>query len=359
MVKWRSLIAGGAVSAVCIWLLLRTVDVGRVAEALAQADLAWVGVSLALIVAAIVVRCWRWQLLFLPRDRVSLWGTISATMIGYMLNTVLPGRVGELARAALISRTERVRTARAFGTILVEKILDVLVLVVLLGILSAALPLPAEVTAVGVSAAVLFGIVAVVFFALSQFRAPVTAWVASTLDTAPVVGRLNPSTMVDMVLGAADSLRHPRLLLLHLIIAPVLWTLALLTNYAVARAFGLDVPWTAPALVLVLTNLGMTVPSAPGYVGVYHYIATEALRPFSVDPDVAAAFAIAVHALAFGSFLIGGGIILVLGIARQQYSLGDLFRWRQADAGTSATPGQEGASPDGATTPPVTPAVRA
>ena len=67
MVKWRSLLIGGTISAVCLVLLLRQVDLGRTAEAFTQADPAWLGLSLLSIAVALFLRFWRWQLLFLPR----------------------------------------------------------------------------------------------------------------------------------------------------------------------------------------------------------------------------------------------------------------------------------------------------
>lgn len=338
MVRWRSLAIGLVVSAVCLWLLLRTVNVERVGDALSRADARWIGVSVLLLFCAMTLRFWRWQLLFLPTNRVSFYGVSASTLVGYMLNTVLPGRVGELARAALLSRTDGVSTARVLGTILVEKILDVTVLLVLLGVLTAFLPLPAEMTAGGLSAAVLFGAVAVAFFALSQLRARVVPWMERAIDPLPLLRRIRPSALADLVLGSADALRHPSLLAVHLVLAPLMWLVALAMCYAVMRAFGMELPWTAPALVVAMTNLGMTVPSAPGYVGVYHYIATLTLTSgmFSVDRDVAAAFAVALHALSFGLFLIGGGAVLAVDLARQRYQIGDLWRWR-----APAAPGYE------------------
>jgi uncharacterized protein (TIRG00374 family) len=328
VVKWRSLAAGLAVSALCLWLLLRSIDIGRVGQALAQAESSWLGIAVVFLAASVALRCWRWQLLFLPANRVSYWGTFASTMVGYMLNTVLPGRVGELSRAALISQTDGVGTARALGTILVEKVLDVLVLLLLLGCLTAFLPIPAEMAAAGVSAAVVFGAVAVVLLVMCRYRSAVVSWAARWLDQTPVLRRVRPSSLADLVLSGADSLRQPWLLALHLVVAPSLWLLALATTYAAMRAFRMDVPLTAPALVLAMTNLGMTVPSAPGYVGVYHYIATMALAPFSVDRDVAAAFAFTLHALSFGIFLVGGVLVLLFDLARQRYSIADLWRWR-------------------------------
>ena len=330
MVRWRSLAIGLLVSSVCIWLLARTIDPAGVAIALGSADGGWLGVAVSLIAVSFVIRCWRWQLFFLPADRVGFWGAFAPTMIGYMLNTVLPGRVGELARAALVSRTEGVSTARALGTILVEKIVDVLVLLLLMGGLTAVLPLPPEVTAAGLTAAVLFGGLAVVFFVLSRLRRQVVAWAELRLDHLPLLKRVRPSTVADLVLGSADSLRVPHLLALQLVLATLMWLTAYAMVYAITRAFRMEVPWSAPALVLAMTNLGMTVPSAPGYVGVYHYIATLSLRPFGVNEDVAAAFAIALHALSFGSMLVVGVSVLLFDLARQRFTMDDLWKWNAA-----------------------------
>ena len=319
---------GGAISAVCIFLLIRTVDIRKTAEAFRHADGRWILASLLLIAAALVVRCWRWQLLFLPRDRVTLWGSTSSTLIGYMFNTVLPGRVGELARASLVSQTDHVSTARALGTIVIEKILDVLVLLILLGALISYLPLPAEMTGAGLKAAVAFGLLAVVFFTLSAVRGPVVRWAERWLDSLPLFRWLRPSQSILMVLDAADALRHPPLILAQVVISAGLWGLALLTVVVVMRAFHLPLPTSAAALLLVTTNLGMTVPSAPGYVGVYHYIAVLTLRLFGVDDAVALSVAIALHALGFGTFTLAGAALLVFGLARQRYQMADLWRWR-------------------------------
>lgn len=341
MVKWRSLILGGVISAACLALLLRQVDLGRTWESLTQADAGWLGLSLVTIVGALLLRFWRWQLLFLPQNRVSLRGSAVATLVGYMFNTVLPGRVGELARASLIGHTDRVGTPRALGTIVVEKILDVLVLLVFLGILVSMLPLPEAITGAGVKASIAFGALAVAFFAAAVFRGTVVGWAARYLDPLPLLGRLHPSRTIHLVLDGADGLRRPHLLLGQLVLSTALWGVAMLTIVLTFRAFNLDVPWTAAALVLVTTNLGMTVPSAPGYLGVYHYIAVETLRLFDVEPATALACAFVLHTVGFGSFTLAGAILLLAGLARQEYALGDLWRWQARPAAGDPGAGAE------------------
>src|SRR5687767_12335251 len=116
MARWQSVLIGAAVSAIFVALTISKVDLRRTGDALRSAQVGWLLVTLLFIVAAVVVRCWRWQLLFLPADHVTLRGTIGSTMVGYLLNSVLPGRLGELVRAALISQTDGVSTTRALGT---------------------------------------------------------------------------------------------------------------------------------------------------------------------------------------------------------------------------------------------------
>jgi uncharacterized membrane protein YbhN (UPF0104 family) len=324
MVRWRSLVAGGAVSAVAIVLLLRSVDLARTGEAFARASPGWLALAVLFIAGALFMRVWKWQLLFLPDDRVSLWGACSASLIGYMFNTILPGRVGELARASLVSQTERVSVARAVGTIFIEKILDILTLLLMLAAVMLAMPLPDWITTAGLTATLAFGLLGAAFFAMSAVRGPFVAWLARRIDPLPLLGRMRPSRMADLLLGSARCLGRPRLLALQVFTSAALWTFAWLTAAAILRAFHVDAPWTAVTLLIVTTNLGMTVPSAPGYVGVYHYIAVLTLGLFSVDAAHALGAAVMLHALGFGLFTLAGAALLLLGLAQQRYSLAGL-----------------------------------
>jgi uncharacterized protein (TIRG00374 family) len=332
MVKWRSLLLGGAISAVCIVLLLRSVDLSKTGQTFAQADPFWIAVALATIGGSLWMRVWKWQLLFLPDDRVGFRNAGAACLVGYMFNTVLPGRVGELARVALIGQSEGVSAGRGLGTIVIEKILDVLMLLVILGALTLFVPLPGWVVTAGVTASVTFGAVAVVFFALSGARSTVVAWVARRVDSLPVFNRVQPSRLADTLLGASRSLSRPPLLGLQILGTVVLWLFAAGTALATLRAFHVDVPLAAALLLLVTTNLGMTVPSAPGYIGVYHAIAVLTLGLFGVDPAPALSVAIVLHALGFGTFTLFGAVVFVTGLLRGRYSLGGLFRFGAAPA---------------------------
>jgi uncharacterized membrane protein YbhN (UPF0104 family) len=90
----------------------------------------------------------------------------------------------------------------------------------------------------------------------------------------------------------------------------------------VMLAFRLPAPATAAILLISVLNLGMIIPSSPGYVGVYHFLAVQTLGPFGVTPDLALSFAIIQHLVTFGSLSVGGLFVM----AREGVSLHDLSR---------------------------------
>jgi len=107
------------------------------------------------------------------------------------------------------------------------------------------------------------------------------------------------------------------------------WSLSALINYVIMLAMDVPAPFAAAIFLLVFSNLGMIVPSAPGYVGVFHALAVLSLGAFGVDPSYAMGYAVVLHATVYSTFIIVG----LLCAWRGGYRLSDL------------RPGQGGAAP--------------
>ncbi len=319
---------GLLLSAGAILLAVRQVDLAGTGAAMLQARPALLVPAVGLLAGAMAVRVWRWQQLLAPAGpagRVRFRGALAATLIGYLVNTILPGRVGELVRALLISETEGVGAGRAVGSIVVEKLLDVLTLLLFLAVAGLAGPLPdwAARGAVPVALVAVGALLALLI--LGQARGPVEAWVRRRAEVHSVVwGGRALAGFVGSGLGALDALTHPSSLLAQVALSAALWGISAAALYTVMGAFRLPVPATAAVLVLAVTNLGMAIPSAPAYAGVYHLLAMETLKLFGVAPHAALSYALVMHALSFGSFLLGGLYFLWRG----RYSLGAL--WQRA-----------------------------
>ena len=347
--SWRSAALGFAISAIAIWLTLRSVNPDEVWQAFLAANLWLFLPTLLLHLLNIFLRSWRWKLLFLPQDRVRLPQVYAATHLSYLFSSFLPGRLGELIRGFLVVESEAVSPGRALGTIFVEKLLDIAMLLLLLaGLLGLsgwrnwshatgaplpgwvetnAIAIPAWAQAAGVTALLIFGSITVAFIVMSWARQHAVAMIRRWIDPLPLVGRLHPSHLVQTALGSADGLSRPRLLAAILLLSVVMWVGGGLTLAVAVYAYHLPVPLSAAFLLLVVTNLGMTIPSAPAYIGVYHALSVATLLLFpSVSRDQALSYAVAVHALAFGGVSLTGLFFLWVG----HYRLDELVKRSRA-----------------------------
>lgn len=97
--------------------------------------------------------------------------------------------------------------------------------------------------------------------------------------------------------SGADVLKRPSGFLGITLLTALLWLITGLATLAWVSAFNLPVPWYAGFFVLVMVNLGSAIPSSPGYIGVYHYLAVLALSLWTPDKNAALAYAIGTHAL--------------------------------------------------------------
>ena len=120
---------GVAISVVALWLVLRSVDLQATAEALRSADWRWVGVMFAFACADLAVRAFRWQRLLAPVAAVPYLHTLSYLLVGYLANNVLPARLGELVRSHYAGDREGISRSTTLGTIVVERVIDLVAVV--------------------------------------------------------------------------------------------------------------------------------------------------------------------------------------------------------------------------------------
>ncbi len=288
---------GVALSLVFLGLALRHVEWSGV-------WLSWRGarIDLLLLGTGLLIASWgiaalRWRVLLTGVAGLRIRDTFAFIMIGYLANSVLPLRLGDLARASLIGRKKEAGISRALGSIAIERLMDVLMLVALtLGLMRVlAIPAPIQAGLTGMVTIGLIGLVGLMVVSLNRSHLPkLTLWLA----------RIMPHKLADRVLtllgnfsSGADVLHRPAGFLAVVALSAGVWLTAGLGTLAWVTAFHLPVPWYAGFFVLVMVNLGSAIPSSPGYIGVYHYLAMLALSLWTPDRSATLAYAIGTHAL--------------------------------------------------------------
>lgn len=292
-----------AAAVALVALFFRDVDLWRVGADIARAEPGWLAFGLAMSVANLAIRAFRWQYLLEPLGRPDFAPAFRATVVGFAASAVLPARAGEVIRPYFLSRTQRhsargatMNTTGAFATIILERLLDVLTVIFLLASyvfvfgrdLASSHPTAfgrlkfAAATAAFASSA---GMVALFVMAGSPER------VRRLTES---VARLLPAKIAAAVARIAEKFAHglgiirrPSRLLIAFGLSVPLWLSIGAGIWGVARAFQLNVPFTGMFLILAFLSLGVAVPT-PGAVGGFHAAFRYAATTFFDARDEAA-----------------------------------------------------------------------
>lgn len=313
------LIAVGFVITVgAMYLALRGVDLDEARDALRESNLLWLAPAGAVLAAALGLRALRWWSLFEADHRPSLRAVTRALFVGLFFNSILPARAGEVARVISLHRRTGTPRAETLGTVFVERLFDVLALLVLL---FASYPLLPEID--WLRKAALFGAAVVVgasvlVYVIVRYEERAIHVLLSPLRRLPVAGlaeRLEHAA-VNATRGLV-ALRNPRVALQAMALTLASWLVLALSCWVLLAAFSLDLPLVAGLLVLVTINLSMILPSGPAALGVFEAATILALQAFDVPRSEALSYALVLHLLNLVPFLAVGAALLGPGALRR------------------------------------------
>ncbi|MFQ5614030.1 MAG: lysylphosphatidylglycerol synthase transmembrane domain-containing protein [Anaerolineae bacterium] len=291
---WGQLILGALFSlAVIIWLAAN-LDLQQVVKTLRQVDYLWVGLGALAVVLTLAAKAMRW-LALLHSDRVSTGATFKALILGVLLNQVFPARLGDLGRCYLIAQAGYPSKSQALGTIALEKLLDILVVVGLALGLSFWQPLPAWVSLPARLVALGGGLALLSSFTLLALRPRLELAGARRWPGSRGIRWLGQ--LAGRLLDGLAGLQRPRLMLAAGGWSLLAWLFGAVTNLALLQAFGLPASPGIALLLLVVLQLGVALPSLPGRVGVFEGLAILTLALFGVEPGPALGYGVLLHAV--------------------------------------------------------------
>ena len=318
-------IAEIAISLAFLALALQGINLKALGVALRQADYVWLLPAIAITLAILAVKGVRWQLLFLPEYHLPFAPVFTALSAGYLASNVLPARLGEVVRVVLLASEEPVGVARTVSTIVVERLLDILSLLIILVLLLPFVTLPPAMTRAAQGLGILALVGSAVLLLLSFWKERVLRWTRSALRHIRFLDRPAVYQGLGHLIDGFATLRG-RLGLVLIALSLLSWFGSVAVAWCVAQAFAMSVPVTAMAFTVVVVALGMVIPSSPGYIGVFHYLVTVALAPFGVPKDVALSFAFVWHGLSYIELSVVG----LVALAVHGTSLGQVMqKWRE------------------------------
>jgi uncharacterized protein (TIRG00374 family) len=282
------------------------VDWSEVQKTILKADPFYICLAFGVTVVNIALKILRWQVQLKPEGQnIRLPGISASFLSAQMLNAVVPIRLGEVQRIYVIGGSGSTH-GFVLGTIVAEKFLDMLAYAVLIGILLLWIPLPKW---MGGSVTTLVSITliqAALLFILAFKRAYFLGLVEKLSQH--FSARLREFLLKNVHSGFAslDVFRKPVPALKLSMITALIWSAAVLTNYWVLLALGIQAPLAASLLVLIAVQAGISLPSLPGKIGVFELTCILALEVFGVSRAIALSYGILLHAVVFIPILISG-----------------------------------------------------
>jgi uncharacterized membrane protein YbhN (UPF0104 family) len=314
-IRWAAAI-GLLVGIGFVWLAFRKLALADVLAAFGSAEpWPWIPLAVLLYLAGHGVRGLRCRWLVSHDANLPITTATNVVVLGYAVNNVLPARLGEVARAGLLGERIGMPFVQSLTVTLLERILDGWTMLLLFSVGLLLTPVGHGMLETAYLAGLIFGAasVGIVTMLLVPYR--VAAFVSQLAGRARSDWQEPAWRFCISVANGLGYLRRPvdaaRVGLLSLVV----WLLETGMFLMVLPAFGLPMRFDWAVLAMAVTNLGILIPSTPGYVGPFHYFCMQTLVLLGVASVTATSYAIAVHAVFYVPITIWGvAVVLRYGI---------------------------------------------
>lgn len=304
---------GIGLSIVAVLALLRQTNLSELWRQLRDARPEWFLLGCVLTVAGYDMRARRWGVLLAPRARVAQDRLFGATMVGFLAINTLPARIGELVRAYVLSRTERIPVGAVLGTVVMERMFDLGALGSFWALSLLFAPYPDWFRWSGYLTFII-GIVLVgglwVLHAAHVSEHPALDRVLSLLPP-----RIRPpiASSIASFTSGLSGIRRPGTLAKSGAWSVVMWATNCSVFLAVGESMGMHLPWWSSFLLAFVVCVAILLPSSPGFIGVLEAGCVVGLGLVGLGESKALAFGILYHLTQLLPLILLGGYYALRG----------------------------------------------
>ncbi len=307
---FKKLILGILISSLLIYLTFRGIDFKGVTSGLKAAKPVYLVCTLCLLILIQVLRSYRWGIILNPVKKVDQFSLFSVTSAGFLAVIAIPARIGELARPYLISTQKDIKMTSAVGTILVERVFDSLTILLTFFIVVSFTPLPPWL----IKTSIIFLFISLAFLSLITLciykRDHSLRILTPLLKKLPGKSYLKLMEMINHLIDGFKIISHGKLILFLAFLSILIWVIDASAIYVLFFAFDIDLPLSAAFVLMVIIILGITIPTAPGFIGNWHFFCVLGLTLFGIPKTDALTYAIVLHFLSIGIIVVLGLIFL-------------------------------------------------
>ena len=312
MNRFFKLLLAGILSAVGIYLAFRGDDFGELVIQIQQVNYTGVFIASLLLIISCIVRAYRWQVLMNPVEVIPLHPLFGATLVGYFGNGVLAFRLGELLRAYSIAKGRQITVMQAFGTVILERILDLLCVVLIFALTFPWFSFEDDYIRFG---AFVFTGITVFLIVLIIFTAHFN-WLGKIEHLAIFNSHYGQKlfSAINRMFEGIIIIKKTNHAWMVIISSLVLWGFYYCSTMIVLDVCGLSLGFIGTGILLVLGGIAIGIPALPGSVGTYDAgIKYSLIMVFNIASDEALTYAIVSHAISYFPLVLVGAVYFMLG----------------------------------------------
>lgn len=302
--RWSFLVVGAVLSVFLLYLSFRKIEFSDLSEHIGKVALPILALALLTRSTNFCIIALRSKLLFAPLHRYPFWVLFKSGLVAFAVNNVIPFRAGEVARIGYLAREGQIPASSCLAVVALERLLDLMAIsvVILVTLPSMAIDMPLG------TPFYLAGIVLLAFVggAIWISRSPET-FVKIVASIAGIFGKAVRAFVEGKSKTFAEglsALSSPLTVLAVAALSLAFWLTASLGVQIWIWAFGFDVPWYTPVVVLTFLTFGLAVPSTPGHIGSYHFFAAASMTAVGLAEAEAVSFAVVGHAMSVVPFTV-------------------------------------------------------
>ncbi|KFZ44256.1 hypothetical protein DS62_07565 [Smithella sp. SC_K08D17] len=304
----KKVILGILISVVLVYLSIRGINLQDVFRDLQRIQFSYVISFIILIMLMQWLRSYRWGVMLQPMEKIDQLSLFSVTSVGFLAIASIPARIGELARPYLISKRSSIKMSSALGTILVERIFDSFTVLAIAIIILFFTDLPPWM----IKSSIIFFLLALVMFCFIIFlilrRDAALKLINGILRKLPGKFAHKIDELIHHFIDGFQIITNIKLFLYLFFLSALIWLVDVLAIYMLLESFGFGLPIMASFVLMIILIVGIAIPTAPGYIGNWHFACVLALSLFGLAKAEALSFALVYH---FLSMII----VVVLGVA--------------------------------------------
>jgi uncharacterized protein (TIRG00374 family) len=349
-----SFIVGMVLSAAALYFAFRNVPISDLFNYLASINYFWVLPALGMVMISFYLRAVRWQIILASTRKITIWHAFHPMMIGFMINCVLPGRLGEVARPVILQKKEKIPFTTGLATVAAERIFDICLLLLLFIVTVSATQISPDVNVafgkyhlnratldiifggmLKLGAVLIAGIILIsigkvreFFYRIIMFMPNLFFFVGQKIKKTIQQKLCEPLIrIVENVAQGFALIRYPKKIILCSIFSLLIWGLLAFSYYLFSLGSpGINLTFFELSVVMVIICFFIALPSVPGWWGLWEAAGVFALSLFGVSSKEAAGFTLANHALQVFPVIIVGlvsAMILSVNIRKISFDGGE------------------------------------